>query len=116
MRHLERFKFNITDYPKVLLVGQIIHLTGILKKVTVGMPLNEDESERLLEGTMTFQLITDLIATEKNQKLMTKYAEEVEVKKFGFKTLEEFQKAWNEYGKDYFNILDQTQHGQAGQT
>ena len=116
MRHLDTFQPNITYYPKVLLIGQIIHLTGILKKLTIGMPLKVDEQEKLLEVTMTYQLITDLAATKENQKILMEYAEENEVGMFGFKTLIEFTKAWNEYGQDYFHIMDEAQHGEAGKT
>ena len=115
MRHLNIFKDNMKYYPKVLLVGMVIHLTGILKKLTVGMNLTIDERNTLLHESMNYVMITDLIASKENQDALGEYAENYEVKKFGFTNIEEFQKHWNELMQDYFQILDEAQHGEAGQ-
>jgi len=116
MRNLDIFKDNMKYFPKVILFGNIIHLTGILKKIVIGIPLNQAEHEELLEKSMTFTLITDLIGTKENQAELMEYANNYEVKKFGIESIEEFQEKWNEYGKDYFQIMNEASHGNPGKT
>lgn len=107
MRHEEIFRKNIIHYPKVMLFGILIGLTKTLKNITTGLPMNEQERIDLIHATSTLMLIADSVATKENNILLKRRALKYEIPKFGFKTIEEFNKKWDEYGTDYFRLMDE---------
>jgi len=107
MKNEEIFRDNIVHYPKILLIGNIIHIAQPFKKYIMGFPINEDERFKLIQASMTYVLIADLAATKENNQKMRKIAETEEVPKFGFKTIRQFQEAWDIYGVDYFRVMNE---------
>ncbi len=110
----ELFKKNIIHYPKILMFGSIIHNSEILKKIVMGYPINMDIRNQLMMMSMTYSLIANLVGNKENNLKLKNIAEKFELPRFGFKTIKEFQKAWDDYGQDYWNKMNQANLSTSG--